>query len=59
MAGALVFRGAKHTLSTYFPSGYTETLFMFFLDLFIMFNGGGGGGHFECDLYTMCDRKTR
>ena len=31
---------------------------MFFLDLFIIFNGGGGG-HFDCDLYTMCDRETR
>ena len=29
---------------------------MFFLDLFIMFNREG---HFDCDLYTMCDRETR
>ena len=29
---------------------------MFFLDLFIMFNRGG---HFDCDLFTMCDRETR
>ena len=30
---------------------------MFFLDLFITFNGGGG--HFNCDLYTICDREMR
>ena len=44
--GALVFRGAKHTLSTNFWGRYRDpikvrTFFMFFLDLFIMFNRGG------------------
>ena len=29
---------------------------MFFLDLFTMFNRGD---HFDCDLYTMTDRKKR
>ena len=29
---------------------------MSFLDLFIIFNPGG---HFDCGLYTMCDRETR
>ena len=44
MFGVFVFRGAKHTLSTYFPGGYRDpkvrTFFIFIFDLFIMFNWG-------------------
>ena len=48
MAGALVFRGKKTHPKHVFLGGYRDpikvrTFFMFFLDLFIMFNRGGGG----------------
>ena len=59
--GALVFWSAKHTLSTYLPVGYRDPKYGPSSCSFLIGSSflTGGGGHFDCDLNTMCDRKTR